>query len=147
MILWRISSSQETKLSHLCPGAIWALSPGPARPPGSQSPKPHQRQPFVHSASRLCTAPATGLEKWVDWIWERGSISSKSLRNAISKLLLYCFIFMKINHSHCKSKQDRIMQSEEKNNLVSVHFSRVATDNRLMGLSDVFCLLTCVHAC
>ena len=61
MILWRISSSQETKLSHLCPGAIWALSPGPARPPGSQSPKPHQRQPFVHRASHW-TREVGGLD-------------------------------------------------------------------------------------
>ena len=61
MILWRISSSQETKLSHLCPGAIRALSPGPARAPASQSPKPHQRQPFVHHASHW-TQEVGGLQ-------------------------------------------------------------------------------------
>ena len=55
---------------------------------------------------------------------------------------------MKINHSDCKSKQYRIMQSEKKNNLlIFVHFSRVATVNRLMGLSNIFYLLTCVRAC
>ena len=55
---------------------------------------------------------------------------------------------MKINHSDCKSKQYRIMQSEKKNNLlIFVHFSRVATVNSLMGLSNIFYLLTCVRAC
>ena len=80
MILWRISSSQETKLSHLCPGAIRALSPGPARAPASQSPKPHQRQPFVHHASHW-TQEVGGLD-----------LGEKVLRVSLSETYLQCYI-------------------------------------------------------
>lgn len=138
MVLWRISSSQGTKLSHLFPGAIRALSPGPARPP-------------VVRVSNLTSPAVCTLRQPLD-SQEVGGLDlgeRKYFENSperISKLLLYCFTFMKI--SHCKSKQYRIMQSEKKNNLlVYVHFSRVATVNRLMGLSNIFYLFTCVHAC
>ena len=80
MILWRISSSQETKLSHLCPGAIRALSPGPARAPGSQSPKPHQRQPFVHRQP---------LDSRGGWI---GFGREKVFRVSLSGTHLQCYI-------------------------------------------------------
>ena len=53
LILWQISSSQEPKLSHLCPRALWLLFLAPARLPSSPSPKPHLPCLWALPATRL----------------------------------------------------------------------------------------------
>ena len=83
MVLWRISSSQETKLSHLCPGALWALSPGPARPPVV-------RVSNLTSRSCLCTVPATGLTRG-GWI---GFGRKKVFRVGLSRMHLQTTVIL-----------------------------------------------------